>query len=91
MKRTPSRGAAIADSQLWKSSSIFLCALPLPTGGINHKHISEAFAGTIYGEAERARTMSNILGTGFLFCLLKVENLMLVKLKENISEGQTML
>ena len=65
--KTPSTRAAIANPQLWGSSSIFLCALPLPTGGINSKHISEAFVGTIYGEAERTYVMSNILGTGFFY------------------------
>ena len=28
---------------------------------------------------------------GFVFCLMKVENLMLVEFKENISEDQNML
>ena len=85
MKRNVKHGDAIANPQLWGSSSIFLCAFLLLTGGINVKHISEAFIGTIYGEAERAPAMSNILGTGFLFCVMKVE------FKENISEGQTAL
>ena len=45
--------------------SYFPLRTSLPTGGINSKYISETFVGTIYGEAERARAISNILGMGF--------------------------
>ena len=93
MKRNVKHRAPIANSQLWGSSSIFLWPLLFLTRGINPKHISQAFVRTIYEEAERARAMSNILGTGFFILCTEGGKFKvgIIEFKESISEGRTML